>query len=165
MVVDSELEAMSKIGDALNGLDEKTTMRIVRWIVDKYGVASSGMETRTSAPALLGGEVSVQGFADIAELFFSASPSTEAERVLVSCYWLQVLNKAESLDAQQVNSQLKHMGQGASNITRAFNDLINRKPSFVMQVHKNGAGKQARKKYKLTTAGVHRVDDMLKANS
>ena len=95
----------------------------------------------------------------------SASIKSEAESVLVVCYWQQVLQGAETLEAQLVNTELKHMGRGVSNITRALGDLIDRKPHLVMQTYKSGAGRQARKKYKLTTAGIRKVEEMLGKDS
>jgi hypothetical protein len=164
MAVDLELEAMAKVGGALTDLDEKAAARVIRWAADKFGVPlipEHSTDSHMPDKKANGSRV----FADIASLFYDAHPATEAERVLVACYWLQSLNGSESVDAQEVNAQLKHLGHGASNITRAFSDLIDRKPHLVMQVFKSGAGKQARKKYKLTTAGVQKVEDMLEHGS
>ena len=160
MAVDLELAAMAKVSEALNGLDETAIARVIKWASDRHGGRSlhgnNGGARQHNDRAGKAGE-----FAEIASLFDAASPSTEAEGVLVVCYWLQVVQGIESLEAQQVNTQLKHMGHGASSITRAFGDLIDRKPHLVMQTYKSGAGKQARKKYKMTTAGIRKVEEML----
>jgi len=56
---------------------------------------------------------------------------------------------------------LKNLGHGIGNVTRACSALIAEKPALLMQVKKAGSTKQARKQYRLTTAGIQRVREML----
>jgi len=60
-----------------------------------------------------------------------------------------------------VSTELKNLGHGVANITRAFNDLKARRPALAIQVQKSGRAKQARKKYKITEAGLTKVRKML----
>lgn len=163
-MADAELVAMTQIGDALSELDDNAKVRVLSWAISRYGSDRMGERENSIRNATLGATEESK-YADVANLFFTAAPETEAEKVLTVGYWLQVINGAESLDAQQVNGQLKHMGHGASNITRAFENLIDRKPQFAIQTHKSGSGKQARKKYRLTTAGIKRMEEMLRGDS
>ena len=73
----------------------------------------------------------------------------------------QVINEHPSVTGQQVNDALKNLGHAMSNITDAFTSLIRRKPQLAMQVEKTGSSKQARKKYKLTIAGINEVKKLL----
>ena len=59
----------------------------------------------------------------------------------------------ETFTSQTLNSALKDLGRGVSNITRALAASMAQKPALVMQVRKSGTTKQARKIYKLTAAG------------
>ena len=67
--------------------------------------------------------------------------------------------------AQLVNSKLKDLGYGVSNITDAFTTLMKRRPSLVMQTAKQGKSRQARKRYKLTRAGQDEVERMIRGES
>ena len=104
-------------------------------------------------------------FESAAELLAMASPSTDVERVLVVGYWFQEHQGNEDLDSQTINTELKHQGHGVGNITKAFGGLISQKPQLVIQLRKSGNSRQARKKYKLTTAGIKRVNAMLTGGS
>lgn len=80
---------------------------------------------------------------------------------LVVGYWFQVLQGEQDLDGFQINKELKHLGHGVSNITTALSSLIDRKPQLVIQTRKSGNSKQARKRYRLTDAGIKAVERML----
>ncbi len=49
------------------------------------------------------------------------------------------------------------MGHGVGNITTALTNAQKHKPALVRQTSKSGKSRQARKTYKLTTAGVKYV--------
>jgi len=51
------------------------------------------------------------------------------------------------------------------NITVALGALVDDTPRLVIQTHKAGKTKQARKKYKLTAEGIKRIKQMLTGNS
>ena len=91
------------------------------------------------------------------------TPRPSLNRALVTAYWFQCREGQEDIDAQKINSELKHLGYGVVNITRAFNTLKDQKPSLVMQTRKAGTTKQARKKYKVTAEGKKSVERMLQA--
>jgi hypothetical protein len=89
------------------------------------------------------------------------TPKTEAERALAGAYWFQVIQGQADFQGQQVNNELKNVGHGVSNITVALGKLQNQKPALVRQVAKSGRSRQARKKYKLTTAGISAAKAMI----
>lgn len=76
-------------------------------------------------------------------------------------YWFQEIVGDSEFESAKLNRELKHMGHGLSNVTKALNSLIGKKPSLAIQTKKSGSSKQARKKYKLTHAGVQKVQEML----
>ena len=61
-----------------------------------------------------------------------------------------------------MNALLKNHGHPVSNITRAFDLLRESKPAYAAQLEKNGKSQQARKKMKLTTAGIRKVEAVIK---
>jgi hypothetical protein len=167
--VDREIEAMGSIAQALEGLESDATARVLRWAAQRFGGGNGQAllsdPTATGGPA--GGAGSGSGGAEAAafeafvDLFDEASPKTEHDRALVGGYWLQVVGSKPDFASQDVNSALKELGHGVGNITQAFDTLQGRKPALVRQVSKSGKTRQARKRYKLTTAGVSAVKKML----
>lgn len=95
------------------------------------------------------------------EFFDAADPQTEAERVLVGAYWVQVVEGAEDFESMQVTKHLKNLGHPVSNITRAIDSMMSQNPRMVIQTQKSGSSKQARKRYKVTREGTKRVRAML----
>src|SRR5882762_9943967 len=77
-------------------------------------------------------------FESIADLFHATDPKSDADRALVTGYWLQSRSTEPDFDAQSVNTALKDFGHKVSNITQAFNALIARRPQFVIQTKKSG---------------------------
>lgn len=95
------------------------------------------------------------------DLYAAVSPASDASRALVVGYWFQVTQGEQDLDGFQINKELKHLGHGVTNITTALSSLIQRKPQLVIQTRKSGNSKQARKRYRLTDAGVKAVERMI----
>jgi hypothetical protein len=158
--VGAELTAMAQVDQILRPLDPVVTGRVVRWIAERYkirvegqGLTATPIGSPTAAPA---------STADLAELFSAASPVTQDQKALVAGYWFQVVKGASDLDAQAVNTELKQLGHGMKNITAAFGELISSRPQLVIQVRKSGNTRQARKKYRLTSAGLDAVRAMLR---
>lgn len=170
--LDKELEAMVALSKAMSPFgedDRPAVQRILAWFNSKYGfVASKAARGAGGASA----EVSATGAADpatsyatAADLYDAVRPEMEYEKAITVGYWLQVCNKQDNFTAQDVNGTLKHMGHGVNNITDAFNTAKDRKPALVMQTQKSGTSKQARKMYKLTTAGVRWVENRIQGGS
>jgi hypothetical protein len=163
MQSDPELKAMTSIAAALEGLDPDVTRRVLRWAGERYGVKIPMQEEPQggTAASSAGNGSGAEAFSDIASLMDAANPKYGSDKALVATYWFQVLNREQNVTGQQVNDELKNLGLGLSNVTDSFNTLINRKPALAQQVQKAGRSKQARKRYRLTEAGVRRVRALL----
>lgn len=164
MNVDKEIEAMQEIAGALSGFENEelpVVHRILRWACERYGIRDVGQLDEHRKPgeqengALTG---SSSAFEDVADLYHAASPRTDPERALTAGYWFQILQGQADFRAQQLNSALKGLGHGVGNITDALTALSRRKPGLVMQTGKRGSSKQARKRYKLTNAGIREME-------
>lgn len=160
----AELAAMSEIADTLKKLDPGAIKRVITWAADHYGLSvplgGTPMGAASGTAGAQAGGATAE-IADVADLCDAAKPKTGPERALVVGYWLQKIQGEKDFDGFTVNSALKNMGQKSANITVAFNALKDRKPSLAMQVKKGGTAKQARKRYKLTTEGIRKVERML----
>jgi TilS substrate binding domain len=170
---DPEVTAIGKVNEALAQLDPAIQQRVLRWAADRFNLTLP----QTKRPAADGNKGGKQPedddenepevpdtFADFASLYDAASPTTEADKALVAGYWLQVIQENADWKGFSPNKELKNLGHGIENITVALGALIDSTPRLVMQTHKAGKTKQARKKYKMTNEGIKRVKQMLAGN-
>jgi hypothetical protein len=166
----SEIEAMRQIEKAMVGLEPDEAQRVVVWMVDyaskKLGAEVGPTGTTRSwghGPSGRSDDSPPQTFERIGDLVDAAEPTSGSEYALVAAYWFQELQGNENVTGQQVNDELKDLGHGISNITDAFDTLQGRRPALARQVEKSGTSRQARKRYRLTQAGINRVHQMLTA--
>jgi hypothetical protein len=150
----TEVEALGRVVQALDGLDASAIQRVLEWTWKRF--VGAGLPDAGAGRAVPSTE-----HADLADLYVAAHPATDPDKVLVVAYWHQVSAGKENLDAQTINSDLKNLGHGVGNVTRACSALIGEKPQLMIQVKKAGSTRQARKQYRLTAAGVQRVRDKL----
>jgi hypothetical protein len=162
MTEDREIDAMAKVVAALEPLEDEVRMRVLRWAGGRYGVQVAAGPPRSGREAALPQE---REFGDVAALYDAADPQIDPERALVVGYWFQQGEGREDLDAQTINTALKNLGHGISNITSALSALAKKKPALVRQIQKKGKTKQARKRYRLTEAGIREVQRMLGENA
>jgi len=156
---DDEIRAMTEVNAILSKLDPKVAGRVAGWAAAKY---RGGVEAPERLGLRSGNDREPQSaFRDFADLFAETNPKTESEKALVAGYWFQVVQGQPDLDASQVNAELKNMGHGLSNVTRAFDDLMAGRPQLAIQTRKGGKSKQARKKYRLTSEGIRAVENLL----
>jgi hypothetical protein len=162
-----EVDAMRQMAAALEPLASDERGRVLRWAAERFALPLAVPADRRHGGRQ---EQSAQGAPreepqDAGEFYASAAPESEPERALVVAYWVQEVRGDGEFEAQAVNTQLKHLGHGVSNITRALDDLKARKPQLVIQIQKSGKSKQARKRYKVTAAGKTEVRRMLSGES
>jgi hypothetical protein len=160
----SEIGAMNEIADAIGRLPASGRERVLDWATRYFRArpspaasSSKSFGRETSDLAL---STSVESM-EIATVFASANPGTEAEKALVAAYWLLRHESQEEFDSFRLNHELTHLGHRVGNITRALSTLIATRPALLIQTRKEGKTKQARKKYKLTVEGIRRVERML----
>lgn len=173
--VDPEIEAMAAVAGALKGLEEEAQIRVLRWAADRYGlkgikIGGGGASDSTDDPDDSRGGGSGDGgeqptYASIDELFESGVAKTNTQKALLAAYWFQVIQGGTGFQSYTLNTALKDLGIGIPNITDALSTAESQKPALVMQTSKSGKSRQARKTYKLTTAGVKSVETMLNGNA
>jgi len=169
MAMSKELAAMVQIEQALQGLAEDERGRVLVWAGSRFGVS---IAPHKSAPPKAtdnsgGNHPDDEPAADspvvgsLAEFYDRASPSSDGEKALVVGYWFQVKEGSAELEAQKINSELKHLGHGIGNVTRALEWLKAQKPALMIQKRKEGSTKQARKKFVVTNEGKKYVEKMV----
>lgn len=171
--VDPEAAAIQHLTNSLEPLDEAARVRVLEWALKRYRTISATVSAAERVSETISGQRPVQftatnseaSFGVFADLYDATRPDTDAEKALIGGYWLQVCQKAESFPSRDVNELLKNQGHPIGNITRAFDALRESRPAYVSQLEKAGKTKQARKKLKLTTAGIRKVEEMMKSGS
>ena len=169
--MDLEISAMSKVAEALEGLEADAIRRVLRWAADKYEVEiatkhitdfnSFGNSNNDEKKNNNNGKSIGKKYETLADLFNDASPSTHAEKVLIAGYWHQVIGEQSYITSRPLNKDLKDLGHAVANISERFDTLMSTKPQLAIQLKKLGNSKQARKQYKITKAGIAKVDQML----
>lgn len=158
----AELEAMAKMAEILEPLDPPARTRAMSWLIQSLDIDLNVKErSPLKSPGAKASPSSPLAYETLADLFHAANPKTDREKALVAAYWIQMSSGAVNFASQEVNSELKHLGFGVSNITDALTQLMNEKPSLAIQLKKSGNSKQARKTYKITDSGVRKVEEML----
>jgi hypothetical protein len=156
----AELKAMKGVADALANLDKDGVSRVLQWAAGSFGasVTLAGAKSARMKGEGDDGMAGAQEFDSLADLHAAAQPNTDADRALVAGYWFQFKEGQEEFAAQTLNTALKNLGHGVSNITKALDALKAQSPALVIQLRKSGSSQQARKKYKLTAAGKKAVE-------
>jgi hypothetical protein len=161
----AEIAVLSQVTNAMAELDDAAARRIISWLSDKYRVTASSSSRHATEAGAEATARAQDGLGDLAATVAAAQPRTERERALVAAYWFQRVNGDPDFDGQAINRELKNLGSGVSNITKALSYLIDQRPQLVIQVRKAGTSQQARKKYRLTTAGFETVERMLRGDT
>ena len=166
-----EFAAIQKVYSELEPLAEEARVRVVKYIVSLFGIGahlnlepSSGAvdDEEAETPAMSKGSSGVSSvYGEFADLYDAADPKTNADKALIAGYWLQECVGAENFTAQSANTELKHLGHGLANDTVSIDSLKKMKPALALQLKKSGKSQQARKTYKITTAGVKQVQEMV----
>lgn len=163
MPEDPEIKAMADIAKLLSELETADARgRVIRWVAQRFAVGSAATQEAQMPKQDALEDTDFQEFAD---LYDQANPGTEAERVLVGAYWFQVVLEQPTMTGYEVNRELKNLGHGVGNVTVGFTSLSEQDPRLAMQLQKSGKARQARKKYKLTVAGIRTVKGMLAKQS
>lgn len=169
MSEDKEISAMSTIAKALDSIADQPDARerILRWACARYSVALSDAPRKEKVADDKHGAKTDEGgrttsFDTFADLYHTADPTTDTDRALVAGYWFGQGETRAEFTGFDANKGLKNLGHPLGHIADSLQSLIDRRPAFVMQTAKAGTSKQARKKYKLTEAGVAAVIAMTK---
>ena len=158
---DPEVKAITEVTKALADLTEEQRRNVLLYVNGRFGDRPLADARTTINPESEAPAPSTRQFDGVGDFFDAADPQTEAEKVLVIAYWMQVIEQAQDFESYPVNQQLKNLGHPISNITRALDSMMTQAPRLVMQTSKSGSSKQARKRYKVTREGIKRIQTIL----
>lgn len=183
-----EIEAMSVIETALDGLDDDARARVLNWAGDRYGVTPAPKPSREAVRSTRSFDTEVEevyseededledvvkedggrgapavttlGFAHFAELFDHCSPDTDKRRFLVAAFWLQINLGKPSFNNTQINALLREQGHPIKRVNEVAEKLRQERPVPLNQIAK-GKTMQAKKVLKLSVIGVRLVEQMI----
>jgi len=164
---EDEPTAMLTIAKTLAALPtDDARRRVIAWASDKFGLLTAarpaGALPPTGGAAVAGGSQSFETFAD---LFDALAPTSDKERALAAAYWRTHVEAQPTFQSQELNSMLKDLGHRVSNITDALSGSMEEKPALILQMKKAGSTRQARKTYKLSTAGMRWAEARIQGGS
>jgi hypothetical protein len=88
--VDPELDAMSKVADAVGGLESDARARVIRWAAERFSITVLGSakptnraRARTHASS---DDAAPEGYEHFADLHDQFAPTSDVERALVCGY-------------------------------------------------------------------------------
>ena len=159
---------MATLLKVMQDLDDSAKTRVLSWAAGRFSLsppAKAGKILPENANSVEESDkpedASNATYTTIADLFVSSRAGTGPEKVRVTGYWHQELQKKSDFGSFEVNKELRDLGHQVNSINKVFDALIDQKPQLVVQVRKLGTGKQSRRRHKLTLAGINRVKEML----
>lgn len=155
----SELSAMVSLESALTPLSPEERGRVLAWAASRFELPIPAAPAKPGSRKETPSDPSTPD--NLAEFYDAAGPTTDADKCLVVGYWFQYREGAAELDANTLNTQLKHLGHGIGNITRALEWHKSQKPALMVQKRKEGTTQQAKKKFAVTNEGKKYVEKML----
>jgi hypothetical protein len=158
---DEELDAISEILKRLRPLSPAGKRRVITFVADRLGIALTGT-ARTGSPArpaAAGTPAVLPTYKHFAQLVNRVRPSTELYKVLLACYWVQIVEETSPFGTKDVNPRLTEISVGLGHVTERLQDLQDMDPSFVIHIKTPG---QAKKSYLVTEEGIAVVEEAIR---
>jgi hypothetical protein len=139
-------------------------------VAEPEPVVEEEIPEETVKPASDNKTVSTKGlgmkrYKSIENLFLAADTDKVSSRILLAAAFLQEKHGYNEMSSYDINSRLKKLGYGVSNITTAINGLLKKKPPLMNQVRKEGSSKQAKRKFVVTEKGLEVAKTLLRSAS
>lgn len=193
MQLDPEISAMNETLDALKTLNNGQRKRVVDWITARYRLnevsnfQAPEEETQTEISEIeqpvekalkprrgrkpgarkerAAGidKADITNYETVLDLFSEANVKKVSSKILLMSAYLQEKLKFTEISSFDINSRLKRIKHGVSNISTAINGLIKKQPQLLTAIEKPGEeGKSSRRKFKVTDEGLKLAKTFLK---
>jgi hypothetical protein len=191
MQLDPEISAMNEALDALKNLDNEQRKRVVDWITARYRLNEVSKfqplseETETEEAEIIEpveiptgarrgrkpgvkktgvpGEKNITDYETVLDLFSESNVKKVSSKILLMSAYLQEKLKFEEISSFDINSRLKRIKHGVTNISSAINGLVKKRPQLLTVVEKPGEeDKPSRRKFRVTEEGLKLVKTFLK---
>lgn len=112
------------------------------------------MESESTRPGTMYAEKKIfADFDSIENLFLRVNTKKVSHRILLVAAYLQEKGNLDEVSSLDINSHLKKLGYGVSNITTLINGLLKKTPPQIVVTKKEGGTKQSRRKFRVTEKG------------
>lgn len=193
MQLDPEISAMNETLDALKTLDNGQRKRVVDWITARYRLTEVSKfqtpeeEKPTEAVEIVQSvekpvarrrgrkpgpqkarinaldKTDIRNYETVLDLFSEANVKKVGSKILLMSAYLQEKLKFEEISSFDINSRLKRIKHGVTNISTAINGLMKKRPQLLTEVEKPGEdGKPSRRKFRVTEEGLKLARTFLK---
>jgi hypothetical protein len=193
MQLDPEISAMNETLDALKTLNNGQRKRVIDWITARYRLNEVGtfsiqeeeeqaeseeivqpVEKQVGkkrgrkpgpkkAQAAVADKSDINSYETVLDLFSNANVKKVSSKILLMSAYLQEKLKFTEISSFDINSRLKRIKHGVSNISTAINGLLKKNPQLLVEVEKPGEeGKSTRKKFRVTEEGLKLAKTFLK---
>ncbi len=101
------------------------------------------------------------------DLFAEANVKKVSDKILLMAAYLQERLNFKEISSYDINFRLKRIGHGVQNISSSINGILKRKQReapLMMELKKEGASKQARRKFRVTDDGLKKARSFLKSS-
>ncbi len=184
--LDPEISAMNDVLDALTNLDNGQRKRIVDWISARFKLKGAGafqvaVEGQTAAPetalpvepmpevkrtrkprAKRTDEKDITDYETVLDLFSESNVKKVSSKILLMGAYLQEKLKFEEISSFDINSRLKRIKHGVTNISSSINGLLKKSPKVFEVIEKPGEEKATRRKFRVTEEGLKQARNFLK---
>lgn len=182
MELDPEIGAMNEVLVSFKQLDNGQRKRIVDWLTarfklnepyDSTQIALSepvelkrtrrkpGPKKKTDVSASPE-EKNIKLYDTVLELFSEADVKRVSSKILLMAAYLQEKLNIKEISSFDINSRLKRIRHGVTNISSAINGLLDHSPKLIDVIEQPGMEKAARRKFKVTEEGIKLANSYLR---
>jgi hypothetical protein len=199
MYHDPEIEALSKVNEALTGLNTAQVKRIAAWVTGRFGLdrpeGSEGLaeviagagemepspplvkKRRGRIPRAAKSQDAAAGPTTAAPVKFKGFMKYESlealvkakgdklkrvsAKLLVVAAFLQERENYKEMSSYDITSKLKSLDMTIKNASISIKNMMLRKPPLLMQMGSFGTGAKARRKFRVTEAGLNKAREYI----
>ncbi len=183
MELDPEIGAMNEVLEAFKYLRDGERRRVVDWINARFKldepfvpgqILVETLERPPKPTRLKPGpkkktetdgkpkEKDVTDYDTVMDLFAEATAKKVSSKILLMAAYLQEKLNIKEISSFDINSRLKRIHHGVTNISSSINGLLNRDPKLMDVIDTPGSGKGSRRKFKVTEEGLKTANGFLK---
>lgn len=185
MELDPEISAMNEVLETFKYLNNGERKRIVDWVTARFKLDEPYVPGQTAdetfeRPAIprptrlkpgpkkkteedgQPKEKDVRNYDTVMDLFAEATAKKVSSKILLMAAYLQEKLNIKEISSFDINSRLKRIHHGVTNISSSINGLLNRDPQLMAVIETPGSGKGSRRKFKVTDEGLKVANNFLK---
>jgi hypothetical protein len=171
---DPEIVAMNKVLDSLQNLDNGSRKRVIHWLIDRFRLAGGKTPHQLTPPAKVNKKTEtksivkqklgkpaqslkrkeIKHYDTVLDLFSESKVKKSISKILLMAAYLQERHHFKEITTYDINFRLKRIRHEVTNISSIINGILKKKPQLLAEIKKEGQGKHARRKFRVTDEGL-----------